>query len=281
MLPPAVRDYVMGLPYPAGLIGCRASGGSLDCCEYDIAVFADGADSVAHAGGHTIELLHVGTSPRRHLASLKDMEIIKDDRSFALSSAVHDFTPEKHSRALRAQGRKLLVSSLLCQQKMKGAKHQAVAAMWLKIAAFNFIQGTLAAAGTRPMPLHELAQTRQEPLAADAADGVQAALECIGIERATRPAIARSSEAIAELKSRDYDRRLVQSKAAHLLDRSRLADCYYYLGRVASDSLAGRSGTFHAKYAKLVQISLDLSSDTQQLEKLQKSLFRAAKKGLK
>jgi hypothetical protein len=281
LLPAAVRDYVMGLPHPAGLIGCRASGGSLECCEYDIAVFADGTDSVVQAGGHTVELLHLGRSPRKHIASLKDMEIIKDDRSFVLSSAMQDFGPEKRARALKTSGRKLLVNSLMCQQRTKDARQQTVAAMWLKIAAYNFVQGTLAAAGTRPMPLHELAQARQAPLAADAADGVQVALECIGIERATRPAIARSSEAVAELKSRDHDRGLVQSKAAHLLDKSMLADCYYYLGRVASDSLAGRSGAFHAKYAKLVQISLDLSSDTQQLEKLQKSLFRAAKKGLK
>jgi hypothetical protein len=281
LLPPAVRDYVMGLPCPAGLIGCRASGGSLECCEYDIAVFADGKDSIVQAGGHPIELLHVGSSPSRHLASLNDMEIIKDDESFALSSAIQDFTAEKYAKAFGAHGRKLIVSSLLCQQRMKSAKQQIVAAMWLKMAAYNFIQGTLAAAGMRPMPLHELAQTRQAPLSADAADGVQAALECIGIERATRPAISRSFEAVAELKSPDYDRSLVQSKAAHLLNRSMLTDCYYYLGKVASDNLAGRSGTFHSKYAKLVQISLDLSSDAQQLEKLQKSLFRAAKKGLK
>lgn len=278
-LPAAVRDYVMGLPHPAGLIGCRASGGSLGCCEYDIAVFAEGRNSVAHVSGHAIEFVHFG-SPRNHAVALGEMSIIKDSPALALGSAMQGVR-STYKKALAASGRKSLTSSLLCQQKMKNAKQQTTAAMWLKIAAYHFIQGTLALSGTRPMPLHELAQLRQADLATDIADGAQAALDCIGIERATRPAIARSAEAVAELESQDYDRALVHGKTEHLLEKSMLADCYYYLGRVAAESLENRSSSFHDRYGKLVQLSMDLSSDLQQLEKLQKSLSQAAKKGLK
>ena len=100
-------------------------------------------------------------------------------------------------------------------------------------------------------------------------------------ERATRPAISRSMKAIKELKSKDYDRDLFLSKAEHLLDKSMLADCYYYAGRIAAKNLVGRKDLFYDRYAKLVQLALDLSSDVQHLEKLQRRLFRAANGGLK
>jgi hypothetical protein len=278
LVPAAVADYVASLPHPAGLVGCRADGVPHDCCEYDIVVFGRGNNAVVQAGGHAIELFHV--SNMADTASLGKVEVIKDSPAFALSSMLQNVAP-RQKRALAAAGRKSLVSSLFCQQKMKGARQQITAAMWLKMAAYHFVRGTLAlAAGARPMPLHELAQVRQAELSTDAADGVQAALECIGAERAGRPAIARSIEAVSELKAGDYDRELMRSKAEHLLEKSMIADCYYYLGRVAAESLAGKNNMFHSKYGKLVQLSMDLSSDTQQLERLQKSLFRAAKKGL-
>ena len=276
LIPAAVADYVASLPHPAGLVGCRAGGVSHDCCEYDIAVFGKGNNTVVQAGGHVIELVHVGMADA---AALGRVYVIKDSPAFALSSMLQDVAP-KQKKALAASGRKSLVSSLFCQQKMKGARQQVAAAMWLKMAAYHFVQGTLALAGARPMPLHELAQVRQAELSTDAADSVQAALECIGAERAGRPAIARSIEAVSELKAGDYDRDLMRHKAEHLLEKSMIADCYYYLGRVAAESLAGKNSAFYSKYGKLVQLSMDLSNDTQQLEKLQKSLFRAAKKGL-
>jgi hypothetical protein len=271
------------LPYPLGLIGCRASGGSLGCCEYDIAVFGKGENRVVQIDDHVIELVHID-SPSRHIVALGAMSIIKDSQSFALASAMQGIA-DRYKKALAAAGRKSMANSLLCQQKMKDVKQRqtmtTTAAMWLKVAAYHFIQGALALAGTRPMPLHELDQLRQAELAADIADGTQAALGCIGIERATRPAIARSAEAVAELKSQDYDKELVRAKIGHLLEKSMLADCYYYLGRVASESLSAKNSTFYGRYAKLMQISMDLSSDMQQLDKLQKILSVAAKKGLK
>jgi hypothetical protein len=279
-IPAQVRDYVRNLPHPSGLIGCRAvqDRWSLDCCEYDIAVFGQGDNCVVQAGGHVVELVHFGSV--NYPVELAGMAVLNDAGGFALSSAAKALA-EKRPRALAAYGRKSLVTSLFCQQRMKeNAGQPVIAAMWSKMSSYHFIRGTLALSGSRPMPLHELAQVRQLDLRAGAAEGAEAALESIGIERATRPAIARSTEAVVELKSGDYDRELLRSKIVHLLEKSMLADCYYYLGRVACESLAGRNGSFHSRYAKLVQISLDLTSDVQSLERLQKSLFRAAKKGL-
>lgn len=279
-MPTAVRKFASELVHPVALIGCRASETSLDCCEYDLAVFAPGTDQVVLVGGHAVELLHFAASVKNYVVDLGGMAVLKDTNKFVLSSAAGGIPPEKYRKALAAAGKKSLISSLFCQRRMASAKHPVAAAIWLKIAAYEFVGGMLALSGSRPMPLHELEQVRQAD-AGNMADGVEVALECIGIERATRPAISRSIEAIKELKSKDYDRDLFVSKVNHLLGRSMLADCYYYAGRIAAKNLAERKELFYSQYAKLVQLALDLSSDVQHLENLQKKLFRAANGRLK
>lgn len=279
-IPAAVSKFASEIQHPVALIGCRASEASLDCCEYDLAVFASGDNRVVRVDGHIVELVHFAGPVKNYIVDLGGMAVLNDTNKFVLSSAARDIKPEKYSKALAAAGKKSLISSLFFQQRMVSAKHTVLAAMWLKIAAYEFMGGMLALSGSRPMPLHELWQVRQAD-AGSMAEGVEVALECIGIERATRPAISRSIEAIKELKSKDYDRDLFVSKVDHLLGRSMLADCYYYAGRVAAKSLAGRKELFYIQYAKLVQLALDLSSDMQHLEKLHKKLFRAANGGLK
>jgi hypothetical protein len=279
-VPTAVRKFADNIPHPVVLIGCRTTEMSLDCCEYDLAVFASGDNRVVQVGGNVVEVVHFAGPVKTHLVELGGMQMLRDTNKFVLSSAVKDIAPAKYRKALSVTGKKSLISSLFCQQKMGRAKHPAVAALWLKFAAYEFVGGMLALSGSRPMPLHELEQVRQAN-AGGMAEGVEAALECIGIERATRPAISRSVQAIKELKSKDYDRDLFVSKVDHLLGRSMLADCYYYAGRVAAKNLAVRKELFYSQYAKLVQLALDLSSDVQHLAKLQKRLFRAANGGLK
>lgn len=278
-VPVAVRKFANGIQHPVALIGCRATGMSLDCCEYDLAVLAPGANQVVHLDGHTIELVHFGGTAKSFALELGRTVMLKDTNKFVLSSAVKEITLERFQRALTAVGKKSLISSLFCQQKMRHAKLPA-AAMWLKIASYDFIEGILALSGSRPMPLHELDQVRQAD-SRSMAEGVEVALDCIGIERATRPAISRSIKAIKELNSKDYDRDIFASKVDHLLGKSMLADCYYYAGRIAAKNLAGRQDPFYNRYSKLVQLALDLSSDQHSLEKMQKKLFRAVNSALK
>lgn len=279
-IPAAVKKFATELAYPVALIGCRASKTSLNCCEYDLAVFAPGDNKVVQVDGLAIELLHFVGPVTNYIVDLGGMVMLKDTNKFVLSSVVQHIGPEKYRKALAVAGKKSLINSLFYQQRMASAKYPAVAAMWLKIAAYEFVEGALALSGSRPMPLHELEQVRQTD-SGSMIEGVEVALECIGIERATRPAILRSIEAIQELKSKDYDRDLFMSKVEHLLGQSMLADCYYYVGRIVAKNLAKRKDSFHISYAKLVQLALDLSNDVQHLEKLRKELFRAANGGLK
>lgn len=256
---------------------------SLDCCEYDLAVFGvtqedNQVNQVVQVDNRPVELMHITGSIKDHIIDLADMVILKDNSKLMLSSAAKDIIAEKYEKMLAASGKKLLINSLFCQQKMRGTKHPMVAAMWLKIAAYEFIDGILALSGNRPMPVHILEQVRQ--IDSRMAEGLEVALECIGVERATRPAISRSMGAIKELKSKDYDRELFMSKVSHLLERRMLVDCYCYAGRVAAKNLVSRKEIFYSQYSKLVQLALDLVSDVQSLEKMQKGLFRATNRAL-
>jgi hypothetical protein len=282
-IPTAIKVFASEIVYPVALIGCRTSEMSLDCCEYDLAVFAGSQEhnqvnQALQVDNHPVELVHLTGSIKDHIIDLADMVILKDNSKLMLSSAAKDIIAEKYKKMLAASGKKLLISSLFCQQKMRGANHPMIAAMWLKIAAYEFIDGMLALSGNRPMPVHILKQVRQ--IDSRMAEGVDVALECIGAERATRPAISRSMEAIKELKSKDYDRELFMSKVSHLLERRMLVDCYYYAGRVAAKNLVSRKEIFYSQYSKLIQLALDLVNDLQSLEKMQKRLFRAVNRGL-
>jgi hypothetical protein len=282
-IPTAIKVFASEIVYPVALIGCRTSEMSLDCCEYDLAVFAGSqeqnqANQVVQVDNRPVELMHLTGSIKDHIIDLADMVILKDNNKLMLSSAAKDIIAEKYKKMLTASGKKLLISSLFCQQKMRRTNHPMIAAMWLKIAAYEFIDGMLVLSGNRPMPMHILEQVRQ--IDSRMAEGVDVALECIGAERATRPAISRSMEAIKELKSKDYDRELFMSKVSHLLERRMLVDCYYYAGRVAAKNLVSRKEIFYSQYSKLVQLALDLVNDLHSLEKMQKRLFRAVNRGL-
>ncbi len=276
-VPADVRKFADKIPHPVALIGCHTTDASLECCEYDLAVFAPGDDQVMCIDRRVIEIVHFSQPARNYVVELGGMSILKDSNKFTLSSVAADVS-KRYKRALAAAGKKSLISSLFCQQKMVQSKHPGVAAMWLKISAYDFLEGLLALSGVRPMPLHELEQIRQK---GSATEGIEVALECIGTDRATRPTISRSLQAILELKSKDYDKKLFAAKTDHLLEKSMLTDCYYYAGRVAAKDLVKRTNQFHNKYSKLIQLALDLSSDEQQLEKMQKKLSRAARDGLK
>ena len=283
-IPTAIKIFANEIVHPVALVGCRTSEMSLDCCEYDVAILAlseedNQPNEVVQVANRPVELIRIVGPIKNHFIDLAHMIILKDNSKFMLSSVAKDITVEKYKKMLAAEGRKLLISSLFCQQKISEAKHPIIAAMWLKIAAYEFMDGMLGLSGTRPMPLHILEQIRQTDTVT--AEGVELALECIGTERATRPAISRSIQAIKELKSKDYDRELFMSKVNHLLDRRMLVDCYYFSGRVAAKNLVSRKELFYSQYTKLIQIALDLASDMQHLEKMQKRLFRVTNRALR
>ena len=284
-IPNSIKKYVdNNIAWPVALIGCRATNPkiSLDCCEYDLAIIREyegvHEDKYMKIGDHNVELINISTNPRKNIISTKGMIFVKD------LVAHQSFSYSNYTNALTAFGKKAIVGSLFCYDKTETvvSKSPVLASMWLKISAYHFLEGILALAGYRPMPLHELNQIRNLNFEEQyISDGIKVALTCIGIERSTRSTISRSSSAILQLYSENYDKELVIEKAKHLVKLGMLPDCYYYLGKMASKVLVNKDGTFFNSYSKLIQMSMDLGIDAPQIQKLQLQLFATAKNVLK
>ncbi|HZC49805.1 MAG TPA: hypothetical protein VE244_12175 [Nitrososphaeraceae archaeon] len=290
-MPNYLIDYISNnFRYPAGIIGCRATNPdmSLDCCEYDIAIFnkQSTGNRFIRLGNHGLEVITLREISRINVMKLYKMIIIQDDNSLSLSSSSLSSAnnasafQQHYLRVLRGLGKKSIINSLFYHEKITKniQKNSVLAAMWLKIAAYDFLEGILALSEIKPMPIHELNQIRKITIEhQDIAEGVKIALECVGLERATRSTISRSIEAICELNSMEYDRELIKIKVNHLLEKGMISDCYYYLGKMGHRCLAYRDYKFLSKYMKLIQISMDLTKDMQQLEKLHINLVSISK----
>ena len=294
-LPRDLVDYINNnFRYPAGIIGCRATNPemSLDCCEYDIAIFnkQSAGNRFIRVGNHGLELITLAEISRTNVMKLHNMIIIQDDDSLSLSSssssssvssANNVFGYQKYyHRVLRDLGKKSIINSLFYHETITKniQKNSVLGAMWLKMAAYDFLEGILALSEIKPMPIHELNQIRKITIERqDIAEGIKIALECVGLERATRSTISRSIEAICELNSMEYDKELIKIKVKHLLEKGMVSDCYYYLGKMGHRRLAYRDYKFLSKYMKLIQISMDLTKDIQQLERLHINLVNISK----
>jgi hypothetical protein len=261
---------------------------SLDCCEYDIAIFnkQSAGNRFIRVGNHGLELITLTEISRTNVMKLHNMIIIQDDDSLSLSSSslssannVSAFQ-QHYLKVLRGLGKKSIINSLFYHETITKniQKNSVLGAMWLKIAAYDFLEGILALSEIKPMPIHELNQIRKITIERqDIAEGVKIALECIGLERATRSTISRSIEAICELNSIEYDKELIKIKVNHLLEKGMVSDCYYYLGKMGHRCLAYRDYKFLSNYTKLIQISMDLTKDIQQLERLHINLVNISK----
>jgi hypothetical protein len=261
---------------------------SLDCCEYDIAIFnkQSAGNRFIRVGNHGLELITLAEISRTNVMKLHNMIIIQDDDSLSLSSSslssannVSAFQ-QHYLKVLRGLGKKSIINSLFYHETITKniQKNSVLGAMWLKIAAYDFLEGILALSEIKPMPIHELNQIRKITIERqDIAEGIKIALECVGLERATRSTISRSIEAICELNSMEYDKELIKIKVNHLLEKGMISDCYYYLGKMGHRCLAYRDYKFLSKYIKLIQISMDLTKDIQQLERLHINLVNISK----
>jgi len=293
-IPISIKKFVdNNFDCPVALIGCRATSPktSLDCCEYDLAIIRKHPDvhedKYLRIDDHNVELINISTNPRKNIVAMKGMIFVTDlvtDYSVVTSTSHQPFNYSNYPNALTAFGKKAILGSLFCYDRTDAvvSKSPILASMWLKISAYHFLEGVLALAGYRPMPLHELNQIRSLNFEEQyISDGIKVALVCIGIERATRSTISRSSSAVSQLYSENYDKELVIDKAKHLVKLGMLPDCYYYLGKIASKVLENKDATFCNSYSKLIQMSMDLGIDAPQIQKLQLQLFGTAKNVLK
>ncbi|HJU78160.1 MAG TPA: hypothetical protein VJ599_01175 [Nitrososphaeraceae archaeon] len=280
-----IQDFVIkNNELELALIGCRADSpqNSYDCCEYDIAILGgntkDNFDKkIIELGNNTLEFLNFPIQNGYNYIALSNM--IKLDDSNTLISE----TPKVDRKKLFiAAGKRRIVDSLYIVSKNSSAKAELNASLNLKIAAYDFIEGILLMSGTRPMPIHELNQLRQVEVNKDFInEAIQTCIECLGIERATRTIINRSSRALREILKERYDVELLSSKIKFLLDNGLLADCYYYIGKLVCSHLEKKDNASQINYHKLNSIALDLTNDYEKVKKMSALVKRDCKLVLK
>jgi hypothetical protein len=289
-IPPSVVQYVNdNSPYPAGLIGCRADSGqkSFKCCEYDIAIFCENTkstlDRVITLKDITLEFIPFFKLDESSYIHIQDMIMIKDYDSFLVSSLLAKLREKKYAQLLQSYGKKKIIDSLFLIEVIDKNLFRCppLSSLWLKIAAYHFIEGILALHGIKSSPVHELEQIRGlDVKRPNIASGINSALECIGIERAGRSAISRSLKVIRGINKLEFGSDLWLAKSQWLLSRGRVADCYHYIGKVAATYFSSKEEVFLRRYMRPIEILLDLTNDSQSNCKLHERLVKASKDAL-
>jgi hypothetical protein len=290
-IPLSVVQYVNdNSPYPAGLIGCRADSGqeSFKCCEYDIAIFCENTksslDRVITLKDTTLEFIPFFKLDESSYIHIRDMIMIKDYDNFLVSSLLAKLREKKYAQLLQSYGKKKIIDSLFLIEVIdkNQFKCPSLSSLWLKIAAYHFIEGILALHGIKSSPVHELEQIRGlDVKRSNIASGINYALECIGIERAGRSAVSRSLKVIRGINKMEFGSDLWLAKSQWLLSRGRVADCYHYIGKVAATYFSSKEEVFLRRYMRPIEILLDLTNDSQSNCKLHERLVKASKDALR
>ena len=234
---------------------------------------------IIELGNSTLEFINFPGQSQNSPNNISLSNMIKLDDSNTLISE----TPKvDRKRLFNAAGKRRIVDSLYIVSKNSSSKAEVNSSLNLKIAAYDLIKGILLMSGTRPMPIHELNQLRQVEVNKDFInEAIQTCIECLGIERATRTIINRSYKALREILKERYDVELVSSKIKFLLDNGRLADCYYYIGKLVCSHLEKKDNASQINYHKLNSIALDLTNDYEKVKKMSALVKRDCKLVLK
>jgi hypothetical protein len=290
-IPASVVEYInANSPDPAGVIGCHAAGGqvSYSCCEYNVAVFCENRkfklNRIITLNDVTIELMPFPEIDGTHYVHIRNMILLKDYDSFAVSSLLTKLKEKKYDMMLKTYGKRKIIESLFLIEAINKnlSKYPLLSSLWLKVSAYYFTEGILAMHGIKSSPIHELDQIRGLDLkGSEFASGINSALDCIGIERAGRSAISRSLKVVKALDRGEVCNDLWLAKSQWLLSQGRFADCYHYIGRVATTYLSSKDEDFLIRNLKPIEILLDLTSDSQSNHKLHKQLVKASRNALK
>jgi hypothetical protein len=291
-IPSTVVQYVNDhTPHPSALIGCHAASGQkpYSCCEFDIAVFCENrkayVDRVIQLNNATIEFIYFPMRiDERHFIYLKDMEILKDNDSFFLSSLMAKLKEKRPDRLVRMYGKRQIVESFFMYESITKnlSRWPLLSSFWLKVSAYYLIKGILAIHGNMSSPSHELEQVRSlEVKSAEIASAINTALDCVGIERAGSSSISRSLKVFGALDKSTMNSVLWRAKSQWMLKQGKVADSYYYIGKMAVDYILSKDEGFIVRFLKPIGILLDLSTDPQLIHTLHSLLIKASKDTLK
>jgi hypothetical protein len=274
--------------YPIALTGCRTTDQALECCEYDFVIITDEQSNdllQVNDDYGEIHTMSAKLNPFDIALKLHNMQIIHDP-AWILSSLKQqvDVTIAK---ALSWYSRNKTVDALFyANRSVETAKDSTLmCSLWLKCAAYYYLEAAIARSGTVSMPTHMLAQLRMIE-DKTVADGIALASNCLGLERANRSSVSRCIEGCLGLNDNikhDYTTQLVRKKATFLYDSAMYADCYFYLGYIARDVVIGIAANqkMLKDYTMMISIAMDLTTDQTLTLRLSSELLDACNALLK
>lgn len=268
-VPQKIIDAVLAKTgkYPVALTGCRTTDLALECCEYDFVIITDDQyKDLLQVGGDYAELhtMPQKSSQFEMALNLHNMQIINDS-SWILSSLKQG--SESIAGALLWYSRNKAVDALLYANRSMETTDDsaAMSSLWLKCAAYCYLEAAISRSGAIPMPVHMLAQLRTIE-DRTVTEGISLASNCLGLERANKSSLSRCVEATIGLNDKikhDYTTKLVSKKAKFMYDATMYADCYFYVGYVARNAVMNISANqkLLKDYAFMIGIAMDLTTD--------------------
>lgn len=290
ILPQKMIDDVLSKygKYPIALTGCRATDNALKCCEYDFVIITDNHCNELLQMNDDYAEIHMMPSkgnPFRIALNLHNMQIINDS-SWILSSLKQQ-VDGSISKALVWYSRNKAVDALFYANRSMEAANDSplMSSLWLKCAAYYYLEAAIARNGMKPMPTHMLAQLRSIE-DKTVTDGIALASNCLGLERANKSSLSRCIEGCTGLNDNikhDYTTKIVTKKAKFLYDSAMYTDCYFYLGYIARDAVKNIESNQKAlrDYTLMISIAMDLTTDQSFALKLSGELLDACNALLK
>src|SRR5574341_534085 len=273
--------------YPIALTGCRAAGHALQCCEYDFAIITEEQGSellVVNEDYAEIHKISPKSNPFRTALNLHKMQIINDP-SWMLSGLKQQ-TDEAIAKVFSWYSKNKTIDALFyANRSVQGAKDGTTSSLWLKCAAYYYLEAALARSNTRPMPTHMLAQLRNIE-DNTVTEGIALASKCLGLERANKSSVSRCIEGTVGLNDKikhDYTSQIVTKKAKFLYGSAMFTDCYFYLGYIARDAVTSIASNQKVlkDYSLMISIAMDLTTDQSFVLKLSGELLEACNALLK
>ena len=289
-LPQKITDAILSKygRYPIALAGCRATDHALKCCEYDFVIIKEGQiNELLQVDDDYVEIHTMSSKLNlfRVALNLYKMQIINDPEW--ILSGLKQQVDEVVTKALTWYARNKTVDALFYANRSREAAKDSMlmSSLWLKCAAYYYLEAIIARNGTRPMPTHMLSQLRTLE-DKTVTEGITLASTCLGLERANKSSVSRCMEGCIGLNDnikRDYTTKIVTKKARFLYDSAMYTDCYFYLGYIARDAVTKIASNQKAlkDYTVMIGIAMDLTTDQSFALKLSGELLGACNMLLK
>ncbi|MDI1495216.1 MAG: hypothetical protein K8823_522 [Cenarchaeum symbiont of Oopsacas minuta] len=280
-------EYSLG-DFPFGLIGCRNSDMTYECCEYDLAVFdeRDELDTMVEYKGTTICIKHCSLSALRSpdMVMYDDMKIISDTSwdLHMMLSRIRENRKHLYSDYMRNS----LIDSMFCITKFQeGVKiSDPFAVCWIKCSTLYMVDAMLLSCMEKPSPTHALQKLRivQKKISNDAFSLIT---DCIGVERTTPLLLERMAKSTAGFSDIVYGNdqsKTILEKVRYLSSESFLADCYFYLQYANRDMLIKIKNEIRKKpdLIYILKVSMDMENDITILDNYAHRLYDEANRML-